>query len=146
MSDPFLRDDDSAVRLPLCDVFGQRLWRRAGQYAAVEIESAIVTGAPENRLRRLIRDRATLVGALGAESVQLILRLQNDHPLAAHRDDDEFILLKFRCFISRQTRRSGRSGLRQRLQITNNWICNARDPTKQTRTQENIDKMAARRC
>ena len=48
------------------------------------------------------RDGATFVRALGAERVELIFRLDNDHALAADRHDDELILLQFGGFIARQ--------------------------------------------
>jgi hypothetical protein len=78
--------------------------------------------------------------------MQLILGLQNDHALPTYWNDDKLILLKLGCFITRQMRRPSRSGLRQRFEITNNWINDAGQPTEDGRTQEKIEKVAARRC
>jgi hypothetical protein len=50
--------------------------------------------------------------ALRAERVQLIGRLQNDHALSAHWNDDKLVLLEFGRFIARQMRGPGRSCLR----------------------------------
>ena len=83
--------------------------------------------------------------ALRAERVQLIARLQNQHPLAAHRYDNKLVLLEFGCFVARQMRRSRRPGLGQRFEITNDWVCDADQPTEKTRAQDQIEKMATRR-
>ena len=99
-----------------------------------------MTGTPEDRLPRLIRDGATFVRALGAEGEQLIVRLQNDHALSAHRHDDKFVLLQLGGFIAGQMRWSGRTGLRQRLEITNDRIGDAGQPAEDARAQEKIDE------
>ncbi len=84
--------------------------------------------------------------ALRAERVQLIARLQHQHPLPAHRDDDKLFLLQLGRFIARQMRWSRWPGLLQRFEITNNWVCNADHPTEKTRAQDQIEKMTARDC
>jgi hypothetical protein len=86
------------------------------------------------------------VRALRAERVQLTIGLQNQHPLTAYWNDDKLILLKLGYFITGQMRRAGRTRLRQRLEITNDWIDDAGQPTERGRTQKKIEKMAARRC
>jgi hypothetical protein len=77
--------------------------------------------------------------------MQLILGLQNDHPLPANRNNDKLILLQFGRFIARQMRRSCRPGLRQRFKIANDWIGDTDQPAEQARAQKKIEKMAARR-
>jgi len=105
-----------------------------------------MAGTPNYGLPRQKRDRAPFVGALCAERVQLIASLQNQHALPAHRNDDKLILLQFGRFIASQPRRSGRPGLRQRFEITNDWISDAGQPTNEARAQKKIEKMATRRC
>ena len=83
--------------------------------------------------------------ALRAERVQLIARLQNDHALTAHRDDDKLVLLEFGRFIASQMRRPRRPGLRQRFKITNDWVSDADQPAEEARAQKKIEEMAARR-
>ena len=100
-------------------VFSQRLRRRPGQHAPAKIEAAVMARTPNDGLPRLKRDGATFVGALRAKREAVDLRLQNDHALTAHRNDDKFVLLQLGGFIAGQTRRSGGTGLRQRLEITN---------------------------
>lgn len=78
--------------------------------------------------------------------MQLIARLQNQHALSAYRDDDKLVLLEFGRFIARQSRRPGRAGLRQRFQITNDWVSNADQPTEKARAQNQIEKMTTRCC
>jgi hypothetical protein len=82
------------------------------------------------------------VCALRAERVQLIGRLQNYHALPAHRNDDKFILLELGRLIASQTSRSSRPGLRQRLEVTNDRVSNADQPTEEARAQKEIKKMA----
>ena len=57
--------------------------------------------------------------------MQLIARLQNQHALSAYRNDDKLFLFELGRFIAREMRRSGRSGLRQWFEVTNNWVRNA---------------------
>lgn len=83
--------------------------------------------------------------ALRAERVQLIGRLQNYHALPAHRNDDKFILLELGRLIAGQMRWPRRPGLWQRFEVTNDWVNDTDQPAKQARTQEKIQKMAARR-
>jgi hypothetical protein len=146
MSGPFLRDDDSTVGLALSEICWQRPRRRPGQYATVEIEAPIVTWTPNHGLTRQKRDGAPFVRALRAERVQLILRLQNDDALAAHRDDDKFVLLELGRLIARQARRPCGTRLRQRFEITNDRVSNTGQPAKQACAQKKIEKMAARRA
>ena len=145
MSGPFLRNDDATVRLTLDGVLGQRPRGRARQHATIQIvETPIVTGTPDDRLRRQECDGASFVCALRAERMQLIASLKNQNALSAHRDDHKLILLEFGCFIARQSRRSRWTSLRQRFQITNNGIGNADQPTEKARTQNKIEKMPSR--
>ena len=89
-----------------------------------------MTGAPDNRLARLKRNRATFMGAFRAEGEELIARLKNNDALPAHRDDDEFLFLELGRIFARQSRRPGRAGLRQRLEITNDRISNGSRPSR----------------
>jgi hypothetical protein len=75
--------------------------------------------------------------------MQLIAGLQDQHALPAHRNDDKLVLLELGCFIARQMRWSGRAGLRERFEVTNNWIRNADQPTEKARAQNKIEKMTA---
>jgi len=74
--------------------------------------------------------------------MQLIAGLQNEHALPAHGDDDKLVLFQFGRFIARQMRRSCGPGLRQRFEITNDWISDTDQPTEKARTQKKIEKMA----
>jgi hypothetical protein len=105
-----------------------------------------VAGAPNDGLPRQKRDRASFMRALRAERVQFIAGLQNQYALPAHRNDDKLVLLQFGRFITSQSRRSGRTGLWQRLEITNDWISNADQPREDACAQKKIEKMATRRC
>ena len=78
--------------------------------------------------------------------MQLIASLKNQNALSAHRDDHKLILLEFGCFIARQSRRSRWTSLRQRFEITNDWISDADQPAEEARAQKEIEKMAARYC
>jgi len=84
--------------------------------------------------------------ALRTERVQLIARLQNQHTLAAYRNDYELILLEFRRFIAGQMRWAGRPRLWQRFQVANDWVSNTDQPAEEARAQENVEKMTARCC
>jgi hypothetical protein len=129
----------------LSEVFGQRLRRRPRQHAAVKIEAPIMTRAPNYGLAWQKRNGASFVRALRAERVQLIGGLQNYYALPAHRNDNKLVLLQFGRFIASQTRRPRRSRLRQRLEVTNNWVGDTDQPAEQARAQKKIEKMAARR-
>ena len=78
--------------------------------------------------------------------MQLITRLQNQHPLPAYRNNDELVLLEFGGFIARQMRWPGRPGLRQRFKVTNDRISNTDQPAEEARAQKKVEEMAARRC
>lgn len=77
--------------------------------------------------------------------MQLITRLQDQHPLPAHRNNDELVLLEFGSFIARQMRRAGRPCLRQWFKVTDDRINNTDQPAEEARAQKKIEKMAARR-
>jgi len=104
-----------------------------------------VTGAPNYRLPRQKRDRASFVRALRAERMQLITRLQDQHSLPAYRNNDELVLLEFGSFIARQMRWSGRPGLWQRFKVTDDRISNTDQPAEEARAQKKVEEMAARR-
>ena len=78
--------------------------------------------------------------------MQLITRLQDQHPLPAYRNNDELVLLEFGGFIARQMRWAGRPGLRQRFKVTDDRISNTHQPAEEARAQKNVEEMAARRC
>ena len=146
MSGSSFRNYNSPIRLPLDCIFGQRLRRRPRQHATVEIVAAIMARTPDDRLAWQVTNRATFVRALGAEGQQfLILRLQNDYALPAHRDDDKFILLELGSLFAGQTRWSRGPGLRQRLEITNHRISDTGQPAEDGRAQQKIQKVTARR-
>src|SRR6266516_2736918 len=105
-----------------------------------------MTWAPNYGVPWQKRNRAPFMRALRAERMQLIARLQNQHALTAHRNDDTLVLLEFGSFIACQMRRPGRPGLRQRFEIPNDRISNAGQPSEGARAQKEIKKMAARRC
>ena len=75
--------------------------------------------------------------------MQLIARLQNQHPLPAYRNDNELVLLEFGGFIARQMRWAGRPRLRQRFQVSNDWVSNTDQPAEKARAQYNVEEMAA---
>ena len=77
--------------------------------------------------------------------MQLITRLQDQHPLPAYRNNDELVLLEFGSFVARQMRWASRPGLRQRFKVTNDRISNTDQPAEEARAQKKIEKMAARR-
>jgi hypothetical protein len=78
--------------------------------------------------------------------MQLITRLQDQHPLPAYRNDDELVLLEFGGFIARQMRRPGRPCLWQRFKVTDDRISHTDQPAEKARAQKNVEEMAARRC
>jgi hypothetical protein len=78
--------------------------------------------------------------------MQLITRLQDQHPLPAYRNDDELLLLEFGGFIARQMRWPGRPCLWQRFKVTDDRISNTHQPTEEARAQKNVEEMAARCC
>ena len=78
--------------------------------------------------------------------MQLITRLQDQHPLPAYRNNDELVLLEFGSFVARQMRWAGRPGLRQRFKVTNDRISNTDQPAEEARAQKNVEEMAARCC
>ena len=84
--------------------------------------------------------------ALRAERMQLITRLQDQHPLPAYRNDDELVLLEFGGFIARQMRWPGRPCLRQWFKVTDDRISNTHQPAEEARSQKNVEEMAARCC
>ena len=144
---PFFRNHNPTVWLTLSDVWGQRTGRRPRQDPAVSrIETPIMAWAPNYGLPRQKRHCASFMRAFRAECVQLILGLQNQHPLPTHRHDDKLVLLQFGRFVSSQPRRPRRAGLRQRFEITNDWISDAHQPAEEAHAQENVEKMAARSC
>ena len=100
---------------------------------------------PNYRLPRQKCYRASFVRTFRAERMQLITRLQNQHPLPTYRNDNELVLLEFGGFIACQTRWPGRACLRQRFKITNDWISNTHEPTEEACAQKNVKEMAARR-
>ena len=102
--------------------------------------------APNYRLPRQKRYRASFVRALRAERMQLIARLQHQYPLPAYRNDDELILLKLGGFITRQMCWSSRPRLRKRFKVTDDRIRNAHEPAEKARAQKNVEKMAAGSC
>jgi hypothetical protein len=65
--------------------------------------------------------------------MQLISRLQDQHPLPAYWNNDELVLLEFGSFVARQTRWAGRPGLRQRFKVTNDRISNTDQPAEEAR-------------
>lgn len=75
--------------------------------------------------------------------MQLIARLQNQHALPAHWDDDKLVLFEFGRFIARQMRRPRRAGLWQWFKITDDWVRNADQPTEKACAQNHIEKMTA---
>jgi len=77
--------------------------------------------------------------------MQLITRLQDQHPLPAYRNNDELVLLEFGGFVARQMRWAGRPCLRQRFKVTDDRISNTDQPAEKARAQKKIEKMAARR-
>ncbi len=103
-----------------------------------------MTWAPNHGLPGQKRNGAPFMRALRAERMQLIAGLQNQHALPAHWSDDKLVLLEFGDFIARQTRRPRSPGLRQRLEIANNWISDADQPAEEARAQKKIEKMTAR--
>ena len=105
-----------------------------------------MTGAPNYRLPRQKRDRASFVRALRAERMQLITRLQNQDALSAHRHNHKLVLLKLGRFIACEMCWAGRPSLRQRFKIANDWISDADQPAEKTRAQKKIEKMATRCC
>ena len=78
--------------------------------------------------------------------MQLITRLQDQHPLPAYRNNDELVLLEFGGFIARQMRWPGRPCLRQWFKITNDGISNTDQPAEEARAQQKVEEMAARCC
>ena len=83
------------------------------------------------------------MGALRTESEKLVLSLENDDALPAYRHDDKFVLFKFPCFFPGQVGRPGRTGLRERFEVTNDRIGDARHPAERAHSQEKIQEMAA---
>src|SRR5471032_1352271 len=103
-----------------------------------------MTGTPKDRLRRLIRDRAAFVCALGAKGKKLLIgRLQDDYALPAHRNNDEFILLQLGGLIASQMRGSRGASLRQRLEIPNDGVRHRDQPAEEARAHEKIQKITA---
>ena len=89
---------------------------------------------------------ASFVRAFRTERMQLISRLQNQHPLPAYRNDDELVLLEFGRFIARQMRWAGRTCLRQRFKVTNDRISNTDQPTEEACAQKNVHTGSAGGC
>jgi hypothetical protein len=140
----FVRNENSTVGLSFDCIFRQRPGRWLGYYAAVEIVAAIMARTSDDRLPRQVGHGATFVRANGAEGQQFLIgRLQSDHPLPTHREDDKFILLQFGSLFTRQTRRPGRSALRQRLEITDHRVCYTHQPAEDARAQQKIEKITA---
>ena len=134
MSGSLFRNDNDAVGLAMGVVFHERLRWRAGDDAAIHIEAAIVARAPDDGLARLISHGAALMRALGAKGEELLIgSLQNDHPLAAHRDDDELFLLQLACFFASQASRSGGARLREGVEITNDRVGETDEPAPRAR-------------
>jgi hypothetical protein len=77
--------------------------------------------------------------------MQLITRLQDQHPLPAYRNNDELVLLEFGSFIARQMRWPGRPCLWQRFKVTDDRISNTHQPAEEARAQQKVEEMAARR-
>ena len=77
--------------------------------------------------------------------MQLVIRLQNQHALSAHRHNHKLVLLKLGRFIACEMCWAGRPGLRQRFKVTNDRISNTDQPAEEARAQKKIEKMAARR-
>lgn len=113
---------------------------------AGEIELAVVTRAPDHGLPGEIGHGTAFMRALGANGVELILRLEDNDALAADRDDNKFVLLKFPDFLTRQVCRPSRPGLGQRFEITNDWIGDAGDPAEQAQAQKQVKKTTTRCC
>jgi hypothetical protein len=78
--------------------------------------------------------------------MQLISRLQDQHPLPAYWNNDELVLLEFGSFVARQTRWASRPGLWQRFKVTNDRISNTDQPTEEARAQKKVEEVAARCC
>ena len=104
-----------------------------------------MTGAPNYRLPRQKRDRASFVRALRAERMQLITRLQNQDPLSAYRHNYKLVLLKLGRFIACEMCWTGRPGLRQRFKVTNDRISNTDQPAEEARAQKKLSRKMARR-
>ena len=134
MSGSLFRNDNDAVGLAMGVVLQERFWRRAGNNPAAHVEPPIVTRTPDDGLARLISHRATFMRALGAEREQLLVRrLQHDDALAAHRDDDELVLLELAGLFASEMRGPGRAGLWQWLEITNDRVGEANEPAERAR-------------
>ncbi len=99
-----------------------------------------MTGAPNYRLPRQKRDRASFVRAFRAERMQLITRLQNQDALSAYRHNHELVLLELGGFIACEMRWAGRPGLRQRFKVTNDRISNTDQPAEEARAQRRSRK------
>jgi len=60
-----------------------------------------VASAPDRGLSGQILNRATFMGALRVNGKDFLGGiLENQNPLAAHRDDDKMLLLQFRQFLA----------------------------------------------
>ena len=75
--------------------------------------------------------------------MQLITRLQDQHPVPAYRNNDELVLLEFGGFIARQMRWPGRPCLWQRFKVTDDRISNTHQPPEEAHAQKKIEKMTA---
>ncbi len=78
--------------------------------------------------------------------MQLVIRLQNQHALSAHRNNHKLVLLKLGRFIACEMCWASRPGLRQRFKVTNDRISNTDQPAEDARAQKKVEEMPARRC
>src|SRR5438477_313891 len=130
-----------AVGLPMGQPAGQRPRRWAGDHSAVQVEAAVVAGAPHHRVTRHVLDRAPLVGAARLHGAKPLLRILEEQDARGPLPEDErVLLLQAAQFLPRQPQ-GARAFLRsQRLQVAQHGIDDAGEETEEAGPEQEIEE------
>src|SRR5262249_43652009 len=116
--------------------------RRSGQHASVEIEAAVVAGAPDHRVAGHVLHGAALVRTARLQRAQSLLRVLEEKDAGrAVLEDERVLLLQPADLLSREPQGPGALLGRERLQVAQHGVDDAGEEPEASHAEEDVEEL-----